>query len=125
MGSNDIIFDLAEEFSKLKNYNYELVLGTKDGKPKMTFIVDMSSLSQRFTHITGLEHIDDINDFNMSNLSASQKDKKRNQAFKNIISKNITFQTIKKGVGNFLIILQESILILNKLTIQQRANHIL
>lgn len=101
MESNDIIFDLAEEFSKLNNYNYELVLGTKDGKPKMTFIVDMSSLSQRFTHITGLEHIDDINDFNMSNLSASQKDKKRNLAFKNIISKNITFQTIKKSSGKF------------------------
>lgn len=101
MEGNDIIFDLAEEFSKLNNYNYELVLGTKDGKPKMTFIVDMSSLSQRFTHITGLEHIDDINDFNMSNLSASQKDKKRNLAFKNIISKNITFQTIKKSSGKF------------------------
>lgn len=101
MESNDIIFDLAEEFSKLNNYNYELVLGTKDGKPKMTFIVDMSSLSQRFTHITGLEHIDDINYFNMSSLSASQKDKKRNLAFKNILSKNITFQTIKKSSGKF------------------------
>lgn len=37
----------------------------------------------------------------MSNLSASQKDKKRNQDFKNIISKNITFQTIKKRSGKF------------------------
>lgn len=101
MGSNDIIYDLAEEFSKLKNYNYELVLGTKDGKPKMTFIVDMSSLSQRFTHISGLEHIDDIKDFNMNNLSANQKVNKRNQTFKKIMSKNITFQTIKKKSGIF------------------------
>ncbi len=60
MESNDIIYDLATEFFELKNYNYELVLGTKDGKPKISFIVDLSSLSQRFTHITGLEHIDDI-----------------------------------------------------------------
>ncbi len=101
MESNDIIYDLATEFFELKNYNYELVLGTKDGKPKISFIVDLSSLSQRFTHITGLEHIDDINDFNMSDLSANQKDKKRNQALRNVLSNNITFKTIKNMSGKF------------------------
>ncbi len=101
MESNDIIYDLATEFFELKNYNYELVLGTKDGKPKISFIVDLISLSQRFTHITGLEHIDDINDFNMSDLSANQKDKKRNQALRNVLSNNITFKTIKNMSGKF------------------------
>lgn len=95
MENKDIVYNIAEEFSKLKNYNYVLVLETKDGKPKMKFTIDMSSLSKRFTHISGLEHIDDIEDFNMKNLSAGEKEKKRSRTLKKILSKDITFKTIE------------------------------
>lgn len=94
---NDIIFQIAKQFSELKDYDYTIVFGTKAGIPKQTITINMNCLSQRFSHIIGLEHIKDFEDFNIKdNLSSFEKDRRRSRIFNKVLAKDITLESLKQ-----------------------------
>lgn len=86
----------AERCMELSKYSYELVVGTREGKVKDYLVIDTEWLTKRFTHISGLEHVNDIKDFYISeNDYATDKNYKRHSAFERIKSGKITFETIE------------------------------
>lgn len=100
--NNDIIFEIAKQFSELKDYDYTIVFGTKAGIPKQTITINMNCLSQRFSHIIGLEHIKDFEDFNiMDNLSSFEKDRRRSRIFNKVLAKDITLESLKQKSNMF------------------------
>ncbi len=96
------LFSIAKKCDSFSNFSYELIVGTKKGKAKFNFVIDTKWFKERFTHISGLEHIDDIPDFNLDKrYNSTKKDHIRSATFNKTIQKEITFTTLRERSEKF------------------------
>lgn len=84
---NDILWDSANEFLKIKDYNYQFTIA-KNGK---ALDVSIRVFLQDYTHIVGLDHLSDIRGFNTRNS------KVKSSIFDEIISRKTTLNSISSS----------------------------
>lgn len=84
---NDILWDSANEFLKIKDYNYQFTIA-KNGK---ALDVSIRVFLQDYTHIVGLDHLSDIRGFN------TRDSKVKSSIFDEIISRKTTLNSISSS----------------------------
>jgi len=80
----DLLYETALEFEKLTHIGYRILLGRKN----KTFELQLRFPKKSFFHLTGLQHLSDIN--------FSSKNKER--IYREILRQKITFTDIAKSV---------------------------
>lgn len=80
----DILYDAAFEYNKLKDTAYEIILGRKN----VSYRLLLCFPPEAFYHLAGLQHLKDIT-FPSTN---------KERIFKEILKKKITYKTIQKSI---------------------------
>lgn len=98
---DDLLFKTALEFGKLTNLGYKIVVGRK----KKAYTIQLRFPVDSFFHLAGLQHLEDI--------TFPSKNKER--IYKEILNKNLTYNTIKKSVFFEEYFIEERLFFLNRL----------
>ncbi len=83
----DVLMECALEFKKIADYNYLFTVG----KSKKVMNISLSCASKDFTHIVGLDHLSDIQDFSTNRSSVKLS------AFNNIINGKLTLNEVSQS----------------------------
>lgn len=82
--SNDLLYDCANAYKKLMNYEYEVELSISKAIRKFTLKFD----SSQFKHLSGLEKLEDIDEFNGKSSAA---------LLHTILKKELTIQDVYRS----------------------------
>lgn len=84
---SDDLYNSAKSFDEATKYNYILCAS----RSKKQFIVNLNCLEDEYTHIMGLDHLQDIRIFSSHNIQV------KTSAFQRILSQEISFSDISKS----------------------------
>lgn len=84
---SDILFHSAKSFDNAAKYNYIF----RAARSQKQFVINLNCLEEEFTHIIGLDHLQDIR------ILSSHSSQIKISAFQRVLSKEITFSDISKS----------------------------
>lgn len=82
----DLLLETAQNFKRASGYNYHLLTERNE----IVFELDLCCLKSEFTHITGLDHLDSLNEFGKGSI------KRKESLFQDIIKGKLTYDYISQ-----------------------------